>query len=199
MTRSGLRAAGIVAACLTMAACNSTSSGQSREGGNLFEALLYGGSVPTSGQGLASDAPCPTVTVAPGGAAINSYGGGREGSPEALRSQVSIVNLARECVGRPDGSIVIKVGVEGRALIGPAGSAGRFEAPVRFAIKSGNEVLASSARRAAVALSPGQTQGTFLVVEEGLVVPPGAGAFDIEVALGGSGAAERPARRGRRG
>jgi hypothetical protein len=36
------------------------------------------------------------------------------------------------------------------------------------------------------------------VVEEGLVVPPGTGAFDIEVALGG-GAAERPARRARRG
>jgi hypothetical protein len=70
---------------------------------------------------------------------------------------------------------------------------------VRFAIKSADRVLASSARRTAVALSPGETQGSFLVVEEGLVVPPGTGGFDIEVALGGSGAAERPARRGRRG
>src|SRR5215204_1719130 len=135
MTRSGLRAASVAAACLTMAACSSTTSSGGGGGGSVFEAFLYGGSVPPSGPGLGSDAPCPAVGVAPGGAALNSYGGGREGSAEALRSQLSIVNLARECISRPDGSIVVKVGVEGRALIGPAGSAGRFEAPVRFAIK----------------------------------------------------------------
>jgi hypothetical protein len=164
---------------------------------DLFRSFFYGGSVPPSGPGLASEIACPAVTIAPGGAAINSYAGGRAGGPETLRSQISITDVARECIGRPDGPITVKVGVEGRALIGPGGSSGRFEAPVRFAIKQGEKVLVSTSRRASVALAPGQTQGTFIVVEETLVVPPGAGDFDIEVGLGGAGAAARPARRAR--
>src|SRR5215207_7757611 len=62
---------------------------------------------------------CPRVDVVEGGAAMRTYAGGRTGSPESLRSQITIANVARECVGRPDGSIVVKVGIEGRALIGP--------------------------------------------------------------------------------
>jgi hypothetical protein len=194
MSRVGLRAALTVAACLTMSACSSTSEGGGA--GGMLNAFFYGGSVPPSLPPDQAEVPCPQVGIAPGGAAINSYAGGRTGAPEAMRSQLSIVNLARECRGRPDGAIVIKVGVEGRALVGPAGGAGHFDAPVRFAIKEGERVVASASRRASVTLRPGETQGSFLVVEEGLVVPPGTRAFDIEVGLGGS--AERPARRARR-
>lgn len=192
MGGAGLRAAG-VGVCLMVAGCNSTATSGSMTSG--LEALLYGGSVPPSGPGLASEFVCPRVTIAPGGAAINTYAGG--GGPETLRTQLSIVNVARECNRRPDGSVVVKVGVEGRALVGPGGGSGRLEAPVRFAIKRGEQVVASASRRASVALTAGQAQGTFLVVEEGLVAPASLqGDFDIEVGLGGS--AERPARRARR-
>jgi hypothetical protein len=197
MGKSGLLAAGVAAACLAVSGCSSTSSEDSA-GKKFANLIFYGGTtVPASGAGLVAAVPCPAVTIASGGAAINSYAGGREAGPEALRSQLSITDVARECTGRPDGSIIVKVGVEGRALVGPGGSAGRFEAPVGFAIKRHERVLASATRRAAVALSPGETQGTFLVVEDGLVVPPNTDDFDIEVGLGGSGA-ERPARRARR-
>ena len=197
MGRSGVRAAGVAAACLIATACSSTSPGG---GGTLRNLLLYAGtSVPPTGSASPAEVECPAVTITPGGAAINSYTGGRAGAPEALRSQVAISNLARECTGRPDGSVVVKVGVEGRALVGPAGSSGRFEAPVRFVIKRGDRVVASASRRASVTLAPGEMQGSFVVIEEGLVVPAGTRDFDIEVALGGSGAAERPARRAPRG
>ena len=192
--RSGLLTAGLTAG-LSISACSSTSSDG---GGSILRTIFYGGTTVPPSMTVSAQVDCPAVTIAPGGAALNSYAGGREGSPEALRSQLSIANLARECVGRPDGSILVKVGVEGRALVGPAGSGGRFEAPVRFAIKRGEQILASSTRRADVALSPGQAQGSFVVVEEGLIVPAGTGDFDIEVALSGAGAAERPARRARR-
>jgi hypothetical protein len=158
---------------------------------------MYGGpTVPPSAPDP-TEVDCPSVEIAPGGAALRTYTGGRTDSPEALRSQLSIVNVARECIGRPDGSILVKVGIEGRALIGPAGSGAQLEAPVRFVIKRGDTILANRARRAAVALRPGELQGSFTVVEDGLVVPPKTGDFDIEVALGGSAAAERPARRSR--
>lgn len=194
MDRSGLRAAGLAAASLALSACSSTGGG----GGNPLSSAFLPGAASPNVAALPADVPCPPVTIAPGGAAINSYSGGRDGAPEALRSQISIVNVARECAGRPDGSIVVKVGVEGRALVGAAGSAGRFETPVRFAIKRGERVLASATRRASVALAAGELQGSFTLVEEGLVVPAGTDDFDIEVGLGGSGAAARPAGRARR-
>jgi hypothetical protein len=163
----------------------------------MLRTLFYGGSPLPSLPDDLSDVACPAVSIAPGGAAINSYAGGRAGAPEALRSQLSIVNVARECRRRADGAVVVKVGVEGRALVGPSGGAGQLDAPVRFVIKDGERVLTSANRRATVALRQGETQGSFVVVEDALVVPAGARDFDIEVALGGSGA-ERPARRARR-
>jgi hypothetical protein len=181
-------AAGLVAFSL---ASPSHASG----GGNFLRNLFYGGAPPPSAPDALPEVDCPAVTIAEGGAALRSYTGGRTGAPEALRNQLSIVNVARECVGRRDGSIVVKVGVEGQALIGPAGSSGQLEAPVRIVLKRGERVLANRARRATVAVPPGQMHGSFVVVEEGFVVPPNTGDFDIEVALGGSGPVERSPRR----
>jgi hypothetical protein len=135
--------------------------------------------------------------VADGAAAMRAYAGGRAGAAEALRHQISIANVGRECRGQGDGSVLVKVGVEGRALLGPAGAPGRFEAPVHFVIRRGDRVLANRARSASVSLAAGQTQGTFVIVEEGMVVPAGTGEFEIEVGLGKSGASERPPRRAR--
>jgi hypothetical protein len=135
---------------------------------------------------------CPRVDVADGGAALRTYAGGQSGSPESLRSQLTITNVARECIGQPDGSIVVKVGVEGRALIGPAGAAGRFDAPVRVVVKRGDRVFANRVRRIPVSVPPGEAHASFVTVEEGIVVPPGGGEFDIEVGLGAGG--EKPAR-----
>jgi len=177
----------------------SFASGSGGGASNFFRNLfMYGGpTVPPAAPDPSAEVDCPQVDIAPGGAALRTYTGGRTDSPEALRSQLSIVNVARECIGRPDGSILVKVGVEGRALIGPAGSGGQLDAPVRFVLKRGGTVLANRARHAAVALAPGELQGSFTVVEDGLVVPPNTGEFEIEVALGSAAAAERP-RKGRR-
>ena len=190
MGRSGLRA-GAVAACL--AASAATAAAQEAFGGNFLRQLFYGGSVPPSRE-PEYEVTCPRVTISPGGASINSYAGGRAGGPETLRSQISIVDVARECTVRPDGAITVKVGVQGRGLAGPGGAMSRMEAPVRFVIKRDEKIVASASRRAAIDLSSGQ--GNFVVVEDKLVVPAGTKEFEIEVGLGGSGA--EPARRQRR-
>ena len=140
---------------------------------------------------------CPRIDIMEGGAALRTYAGGRTGNLESLRSQVTIANVARECIGQPDGSIVVKVGVEGRALIGPAGAAGRFDVPVRVVVKQGSRTFANRARRVAVTVPAGEAQASFVAVEEGIVVPPGTGDFDIEVGLGGAGGAPAKAQRGR--
>ena len=105
--------------------------------------------------------------------------------PARLRSQIALGEIARECVGQPDGSTLVRVGVEGRALLGAGGSAGRYDVPVHIVVKGGSTVFANRSRRVAAAIPAGQTQATFSVVEEGIVVPAAnANSFEIEVGLG---------------
>lgn len=193
------RVAAAAAALAGLAGCMSSSAPQSGGGGmgdTLRNLMRYGSSAepPVAEDGDVEARDCPGVTVAEGRSAIRAGGEGA-----AIRSQVVIANLARECLQRPDGTIVVKVGVEGRALLGPGGASGRFDVPVSFTLKRGDKVLSSRTRRTAVTVPPGQAQTTFIIVERDLLVPPGTGEFDIEVGLGGGVAAERPAQRRRAG
>ena len=182
MRRTKAALLGCVAMALT--GCNATSSEEG--GGTLRNFLLYGGAtVPAAAAVATDDVYCPTVAVIDGGAAIQAYAGGRTGDAEALRSQIALGQLARECNGRPDGSTVVKVGIQGRALIGMGGRAGRFDVPVRIVVKRGNTVIANRVRRTAVTIPAGDTQADFVVVEDGIVVPAqNANDFEIEVGLG---------------
>ena len=186
--RGALAAAGLLSLALGIEPASAQRIGDTLR--NLFR---YGSTTepPAAPQAGIEVPDCPRVDVVEGGAALRTYTGGCTGSPESLRSQLTISNVARECIGQPDGSIVVKVGVEGRALIGPAGSGGRFDAPVRVVVKRGDQVFANRIRRIPVTVPAGESQGAFVTVEEGIVVPPGTGDFDIEVGLAG-GAGEKP-------
>lgn len=152
--------------------------------------LRYGTSTePPIAQAGPAEAPdCPPVSVIEGRSAI------RQGS-----SQVSVANVARECIERQGGAVVVKVGVEGRALLGPGSSTGRFDVPVVFVIRRGDQVIASRTKRVSVAIPAGQTQSSFVAVEGDMIVPAGTGEYDIEVGLGGGAPAGTPAPRRRRG
>jgi hypothetical protein len=188
------RSAPWAAVCLAAAlgACSPTSSGG--EGGSTFKnLLLYGGpTVPPAAPAASIEVPdCPQVDVGEGGAALRLGAG---------KSQLSIANVARECTGQKDGSILVKVGIEGRALAGPGGSLSRSDVPIYIVLKRGDRILASRARRAPVSVAPGDIQGSFILVEEGLVVPPGIGGeFEIQVGLGAppAGAASAARKRSR--
>lgn len=159
----------------------------SGEGMGLGEMLLTGGATqaPVQVRPL-DDVYCPPVTIAEGGSAIQAYSAGRAGDSSSLRSQVSISNLARECVGQPDGSTLVKVGVEARALLGVGGTAGRYNVPVNIVVKDGSTVIANRSRNATAAIPTGSTQASVTIVEDGIVVPPArVNTFEIEVALGG--------------
>jgi hypothetical protein len=156
----------------------------------------FGGAAPAAKPGEAppEEVTCPQVDVPTGGAALTTTAGAG-----AVRSQISLANFARECTPQPDGSVVVKIGVEGRALLGPGGSAGRLDAPLRFILKTGETVIASRAKRVPVTIPSGETQAGFTVVEEGFVVPKQhAQDFAIEVALGAGAPEKRAPRRERR-
>ena len=179
------RKAGWTLAVLGLSAltgCNSAGGG----GFGVGEMLLTAGTTRAPAQAAeTSDVYCPTVDVFDGGSVLQVRGGGDAGS---VRSQLTLGEIARECVGRPDGTTLVRVGVEARALLGVGGSAGRYDIPVHIVVKDGSTVFANRTRRVAAAIPAGQTQTTVSVIEEGIVIPAAnANSFEIEVGLGTGG------------
>ena len=172
----------LLAGTLLLAGCGTTA----RDTGFTFAGLFSREPAPVAvaQTSLPYAGYCPTVTVLEGGAAL-----------QQRTSQIVLGQLARECSERPDGSVVVKIGVQGRVVLGGRVAGGRFDVPVRFVVSDGaGNVIASRVQRTAVAIPAGEGNALFAVVEEGIVVPASANArgFDIEVGLG-----EGP--RGRRG
>lgn len=125
---------------------------------------------------------CPEVIVADGGAAIRAQSG--EDSA-GLRHQISIINVARECTPTGDGGFRLKVGVEGRVLLGPAGGAGTYGTTLTTLVNRGSTQVARRTARVGGTIPSGQGGTGFSHVEDGIVVPPGRGDVEIFVGLGG--------------
>src|SRR4029077_21020882 len=100
---------------------------------------------------------------------LRVYAAGQSAESGALRHQISIADAASECTAAPDGGIVVKVGVVGRALLGPSGTAGTVTAPVTVLVKRGDVVVARRVRTVSVAIPPNGQQA-FSFVEEGIAV-----------------------------
>lgn len=127
---------------------------------------------------------CPVAQIEPGASALRV--GGEAAS--SVRYQISIGQVARECT-LVNGQLSIRVGVETRTVIGPAGSAGSYSAPLTIAIRrTGDEkVLVSKTYR--VGGSVGATGAAIhsLVVEP-MSVPyineKAADDYEIVLAMG---------------
>lgn len=76
---------------------------------------------------------CPSVDVRAGASTMSVSTPGAEAGPMTTRYQATIGQTARECnvVG---GMLTIKVGVQGRILLGPAGGPGQLDVPLRLAV-----------------------------------------------------------------
>jgi hypothetical protein len=114
---------------------------------------------------------CPEVRVLEGTEASRAYAGSPP-SGANLRYQYSITDTARECA-LDVGQLALKIGVAGKVLLGPAGSAGSFTVPVRMAIlrKKDNEPELSKLYHATVNVDQSETQAEFSIVSELLHVP----------------------------
>lgn len=135
---------------------------------------------------------CPEVIIADGGAAVRAQSGQDSGG---LRHQISILNVARECTPTGNGGFRLKVGVEGRVLLGPAGGAGSYGATLTTVVMRGTSQIARRAARVGGTVASGQGGVDFSHVEEGIVVPAGRGDVEIIVGLGAGGATPARARR----
>jgi len=120
-----------------------------------------------------TDIDCPGMMVRSGASTWQAPSGTTSTN---LRYQGSLGQLARECAVLGD-SMTIKVGVEGRVLVGPKGSAGSLAVPLRIAlVQEGPQPKSVWTKFYSVPLNvpQGQTQVTFTHVEDDLsfAIPP---------------------------
>lgn len=114
---------------------------------------------------------CPTVDVRQGTSTLQIPPNNAE--PLALRYQGTLGDLARDC--KVTGGIMhMKVGIQGRLLLGPAGTPGQVEVPIRYAVvKEGPEpkTVLSKLNKVAVAIPEGQQNVIFTHVENDIAFP----------------------------
>ncbi len=114
------------------------------------------------------DINCPEVTIADAGAAL------RVGGPDnpSVRYQFNIGDTARECDPAGPGQATLKIGVKGEVVIGPAGSAGTFSAPLKITVTHlGDKKEVFSKVFNVQATTDGVQAGGFRVVTEPIPLP----------------------------
>ena len=114
------------------------------------------------------DINCPEVNIADGGAAL------RVGGPDnpSVRYQFNIGDTARECDPAGPGQAALKIGVAGEVVIGPAGSAGTFSAPLKITVtKQGDDKPVFSQTYRVEATTDGVSAGQFRIVTDPISLP----------------------------
>jgi hypothetical protein len=166
------RAAFLACALLAISPAAAQDSITDKLGGWLFGKS----SPPPAGSnpaGPAVEMECPSVAVRQGAATLAISQPGTEAGPMTTRYQVSLGQMARECAAL-GGMMTMKVGIEGRVLLGPAGGPGQVDIPLRMAVVQEGpapKTVASKFHKLAVAIAPGQTSVPFVHVEQDLTFP----------------------------
>jgi hypothetical protein len=143
---------------------------------------------------------CPPIDVRPGASSLAFSTQGVEGAM-GLRYQATIGQTAREC-HKIGGNLNMKVGVQGRIILGPAGGPGTIEVPLRLAlVQEGPSPKTHWTKlyRIPVTIGEGMPNVAFTHVEEDLTVPMPAGnaieSYVVYVGFDALSAKEQPSKR----
>jgi hypothetical protein len=132
---------------------------------------------------LPADFDCPSVQVRNGAAPLTSAANPAEPTALNLRYQVTIGTTARECRKGPNNTLSIKVGMQGRVILGPeGGGTTSIEVPLRFAVVReaiDSQMITTKLDRVPVTVPPNDGNVLFTHVTEGLEFPmPKGGDLD---------------------
>jgi hypothetical protein len=119
------------------------------------------------------DTDCPTVAIRQGASTLAIASKTQEPTASDLRYQLTLTDTARQCaLEGPE--IRMRVGVQGRVLVGPAGAPNQVDVPLRYAVvQEGVEpkTITSKFRRLPVSMPPGAPHVLFTDIEEDLRFP----------------------------
>jgi hypothetical protein len=141
---------------------------------------------PQSVAGATPDVECPFIDIREGAStlAINANGESASDANTAmsLKYQGTFVRAARQC-SVAAGQMTIKVGVEGRLILGPAGGPGQVDVPLRIAVvdesTAGSKPIVTKLIHIPVMVQSANDNPTFAHVEDGLTfqLPPSSNAL----------------------
>lgn len=124
---------------------------------------------------LPSNFECPPVQVRTGAATLTSSSNPAEPTALNMKYQVTIGTTARECRMGPNNMVQVKVGMQGRVILGPeGGNPGMINVPLRFAVVRetiDTSVITTQLDRVAVTMPPNDSNVLFTHVSEGMEFP----------------------------
>ncbi len=126
--------------------------------------------------GTQPDVDCPFIDIRQGASTLTIPPPPVDGANEAmaLKYQGDFVRAARECkvIGN---QMVMKIGVQGRIIVGPAGGPGQVDVPLRIAVveapQAGAKMITTKLVHIPVTIGPDGANATFTHIEEGLSFP----------------------------
>jgi len=150
--------------------------GASDSGSSGLIASFFAGSSGTSRQtvtGAQPDVNCPRVDIRMGASTL-TIGPTGDKAALSLKYQGTFARVARECAV-VDGNMVMKIGVQGRVIVGPAGGPGQVDAPLRLAVvqeaPGGTKPIVTKFIRIPVTIGPNEGYATFTHIEEAMSFP----------------------------
>jgi hypothetical protein len=141
-------------------------------------------SAQASAAGTPANFECPAVAVRQGASTMQISANPADPTPLNMRYQVGVGETARECklVGN---TVSMRIGIQGRVILGPAGGGGQIDVPVRLAVvREGPEPrpIATRLHRVSVAIPQNDGNVSFTTIEEDLSFPmPPGGDIDSYV------------------
>ena len=142
---------------------------------------------------------CPPVDIRRGASTLSIATKTQGATANDLRYQLSFNETARQC-SQVGTTVSIRVGVQGRVIVGPAGAPSQVDVPLRYAvIREGVEpkTIATKFKRFNVPIPAGETNVTFTDIDEDLSFPmPSFAELDAYVVyVGFDDIGDRSARR----
>jgi len=170
----------LVSGCTTSPAVTSGTANTNAAPSSFTDRMnaLFFGSPARPGEGsLVSppkdDVQCPSVDVREGASTFQVSGNNANPDATNLRFQASIGQTARECAVL-GATMTIKVGAQGRIILGPLGTAGHLDVPMRLAlVQEGLEpkTIWTKFYHVPVNVPTDQTNVPFLLIEEDMTIP----------------------------
>jgi hypothetical protein len=176
--RAGCGAAALTIGAALLAGCSSTPGTSEAPAltsriSSFFSSPREAAPPVAPGQPTASGYDCPSVDIRRGAGILNVAAKGSDATAGDLRYQLSLRETARECLVQA-GTMTIRVGVQGRVILGPYGGPGQVEVPLRYAIVlEGTQprTIMTKFKRFSTTVPPGETNVAFTDVEDGLTCP----------------------------
>ncbi len=128
---------------------------------------------PQAVAGAATDVECPYIQIREGASTLTVNGPG-DNAAMSLKYQGSFVRAARQCAVVA-GQMVMKIGVQGRLVLGPQGGPGELTIPLRIAVvdekPASSKTIVTKLILIPVAVRSADDNPTFTHVEDNVTFP----------------------------